>query len=75
MEPWKAAVPKLNMPPSAATNQYPLPPEVDDIPTMGWFRRAEELVGCGVEKLTVTDPVTGTLSEVSTAVRVTDSAT
>ncbi len=33
--PRKGASPKLNTPPSFATSQYPLPPGVGDMPTMG----------------------------------------
>jgi len=40
-EPLKAASPKLNIPPSEATIQYPLPEAVPAIPTMGWLRRID----------------------------------
>ena len=38
MEPWKAASPKLKMPPSEATSQYPSPSLVAAMPTMGLFK-------------------------------------
>ena len=38
IEPRKGAVPKLKMPPSDATSQYPVPPCAAAIPTTGWFR-------------------------------------
>src|SRR5579872_173723 len=36
--PKKGASPKLKMPPSEATNQYPPPSGVAAIPTIGWLR-------------------------------------
>ena len=38
IEPWKAALPKANSPPSEATFQYPLASAVAAMPTMGAFR-------------------------------------
>ena len=38
MEPWKAASPKLKIPPSEATSQYPSPSAVAAMPTIGLFR-------------------------------------
>ncbi len=38
VDPWKAASPKAKMPPSDATNQYPLDDGVGAMPTMGWSR-------------------------------------
>ena len=35
VEPWKAASPKANTPPSAPTSQYPFPSDVDAMPTIG----------------------------------------
>ena len=37
MEPWNAASPKLKMPPSEATSQYPSPSRVEAMPTIGLF--------------------------------------
>ena len=37
-EPWNVALPKVKMPPSEATSQYPPSPRVSAIPTMGAFR-------------------------------------
>ena len=39
MEPKKPASPKLKMPPSDATSQYPLVLGVTPMPTTGWLRR------------------------------------
>src|SRR5687768_10736711 len=39
VDPWKRASPKAKMPPSDATNQYPLPDGVSTLPTIGWLRR------------------------------------
>ena len=38
IEPWKAASPKANNPPSVATFQYPFPSPVAAMPTIGWLR-------------------------------------
>ena len=38
-EPWKVASPKVKIPPSDATNQYPPPSPVAAIPTIGSFNR------------------------------------
>ena len=40
-DPSKAAVPKLKMPPSAATSQYPPPPGPGAMPSMGSLSRME----------------------------------
>ncbi len=40
VEPRKDASPKLKMPPSDATSQYPAPDGVAAMPTMGWLRRS-----------------------------------
>src|SRR5258708_166225 len=37
VDPKNGASPKLKIPPSAATNQYPFPDGVAAIPTIGWF--------------------------------------
>ena len=37
IDPWKAASPKLKMPPSDATSQYPSPSWVAAMPTIGLF--------------------------------------
>ena len=39
VDPKNSASPKLKMPPSVATSQYPLPDGVAAMPTIGWFRR------------------------------------
>ena len=38
VEPWKLALPKLKIPPSDPTSQYPLPPDVAAIATIGALR-------------------------------------
>ena len=40
-DPSKAAEPKLKMPPSAATSQYPAPPGPGAMPSMGSLSRME----------------------------------
>ncbi len=39
IDPKNPAVPKVKIPPSAATIQYPCPVEEAAIPVTGWFRR------------------------------------
>src|ERR1700677_1404329 len=38
VDPWKLALPKLNTPPSDPTSQYPPPPGVAAMPTIGSLR-------------------------------------
>jgi hypothetical protein len=49
VDPKKGASPKLKMPPSAATNQYPAPSGEDSMPTMGLLSFCPGLSTAGTE--------------------------